>query len=274
MAGPLMVFGFMVLPPLAARSLAGGMSGFFTLSSLVGVAIAVFGFYLSVRLDLPLGPTDVAFGCLMVFILYGVQLLMRKKRAVAMLLLFLLAVGSGCATPKALAPLETQHLAPGPIWLASVRNGTASDLRLPSTNPLRSLAELAGRLSPDYRPTVMDVLRGSLRKELEQRRLAVSLPEERDVRLQSFPFDGASATANARSANLSGWLFLSEIRRWHTDGRAPLRATVNFLLVRIDDGVVSWARQINKTVPVVASGRLDDASLDAIKEILRDVFGA
>lgn len=186
----------------------------------------------------------------------------------------LLLIGTGCAAPTARAPLDTRGLTPGPIWLATVRNSTASDLRLPSTNPLRSLAELAGKLSPDYRPTVMDVLRGSLRKELEQRKLVVSLPEERDARMQSFPFDASAAAANARAASLSGWLLLTEIRRWHTDGRAPLRALVDFRLVRIDDGALRWERQVQKTVPVLVAGRLDEASSDAIKEILREVFGS
>jgi len=54
MAGPLLVFGFMVLPPLAARALARGMVSFFSLSSLLGVGIAISGFYISVQLDLPL----------------------------------------------------------------------------------------------------------------------------------------------------------------------------------------------------------------------------
>ena len=48
MAGPLLVFGFMVLPPLAARTLARGMSSFLSLSSLIGIFIAVLGL-LSIR---------------------------------------------------------------------------------------------------------------------------------------------------------------------------------------------------------------------------------
>jgi ABC-type Mn2+/Zn2+ transport system permease subunit len=81
MAGPLLVFGFMVLPPLVSRALARGMSSFFTLSSVLGLATALGGFYLSVRLDLPLGPTDVALGCVMIFFTYGIQWLLRKIRA-------------------------------------------------------------------------------------------------------------------------------------------------------------------------------------------------
>jgi ABC-type Mn2+/Zn2+ transport system permease subunit len=273
MAGPLLVFGFMVLPPLAARTLARGMGSFLSLSSIIGLVTAVCGFYLSVRLDLPLGPTDVAFGCVAIFAVYAMQAIFRRGGRLAGLLIFSLVMFAGCGTRQPEAPLDPSLLGQGPIWLASVRNGTGAELRLPATNPLRSLGEMAGKLTPDSRPTVMDVLRGSLQRELQQRQMIVSLPEERDVRLQSFPFDGVSAAANARTAKLAGWLWLSEIRRWQTDGGSPLRAVVEMKLVRIDDGAVPWQRQIAKTVPLVGAARLDEISADAVKAILRDVFG-
>ena len=272
MAGPLLVFGFMVLPPLAARALARGMSSFLTVSSLIGLFIAIFGFYLSIRLDLPLGPTDVAFGCAVVFIVYAIQLALRRSRSATALLVAVLIVGLGCSAPKAQAPLDMQALGQSPIWLASVRNSTGSDLRLPGSNPLRSLGEMAGKISPDYRPTVMDLLRGSVKRELEQRKIVVSFPEERDARLQSFPFEAVSAATNARAANLSGWLLLSDIRRWNTDGRAPLSTLVEMRLVRIDNGAISWNKQFQKVVPMVGAARLDEASADAVKEILREMF--
>jgi ABC-type Mn2+/Zn2+ transport system permease subunit len=78
MAGPLLVFGFMVLPPLAARALARGMGSFFSLSALFGVGIAILGFYVSVQLDLPLGPTDVTLGCVVIFLIYAVRAGLRK----------------------------------------------------------------------------------------------------------------------------------------------------------------------------------------------------
>ncbi|MBM4259916.1 MAG: metal ABC transporter permease [Deltaproteobacteria bacterium] len=273
MAGPMLIFGFMVLPPLAARALARGMNRFFTLSCLIGVFVAVVGFYLSVRLDLPLGPTNVAFGCVLIFVIYGVQVMIRKFRGGVVSLLFGFVFVGGCATQSSQHSLDWQSLRQSPVWLASVRNATPSDLRLPSTNPLRSIAEWAGKVSPDYRPTVPDILRGTLRKELEQRKVTVSLPEERDMRMQSFPFDASSAAANARSTDLSGWLLLSEIRRWQTDGRSPLRALVEFKLVRIDNGAVAWERQVSKTVPIAGSGRLDEVTTDGVREILRDVLG-
>ena len=187
------------------------------------------------------------------------------------LLAMLLFLGSACSAQRAVAPLDMQALAQNTVWLAPVRNSTGVDLRLPGTNPLRSLGEIAGKISPDYRPTVMELLRGSVKRELEQRKIVVSFPEERDARLQSFPFEAGSAATHARAANLSGWLLLSDIRRWNTDGRAPLRTWVDMRLVRIDNGTINWERQFHKVVPMVGAARLDEASADAVKEIVRDL---
>lgn len=272
MAGPLLVFGFMVLPPLAARTMAWGMSSFLGLSSLIGVLIAVFGFYLSVRLDLPLGPTDVAFGCAVIFAVYAVQLLLRKGRGGSALALVFALFNLSCAAQKTTLPLEVKGLEPNHIWLGAVRNSSGTDLRLPDSNPLRSLVEMAGKISPDYRPTVMDLLRGGLRRELEQRKIAVSLPEERDARLRSLPADAQSAAAAAREGKLSGWLLIADIRRWQTDGRSPLRAWVVMRLVRIDSGAMRWESEVQKVLPLVGSGRLDEASNDAVKAILSELF--
>jgi ABC-type Mn2+/Zn2+ transport system permease subunit len=73
MAGPLLVFGFMVLAPLSARPFARGTASFFALAALTGFATALLGFYLSIVLDLPLGPTDVALGCLLLFLSHGLS---------------------------------------------------------------------------------------------------------------------------------------------------------------------------------------------------------
>src|SRR5712691_4853827 len=61
--GPLLVFGFLVVPPLAARQITRGMWPFSLAASGIGGATALIGFYLSLRWDLPLGPTDVAVAC-------------------------------------------------------------------------------------------------------------------------------------------------------------------------------------------------------------------
>ena len=59
-AGPLVTFGFLVLPTLAARVLTRGMIGFSILASAIGLLAAFFGFYCAYRFDLPLGPAEVA----------------------------------------------------------------------------------------------------------------------------------------------------------------------------------------------------------------------
>jgi zinc transport system permease protein len=58
--GPTMLFGLLVLPPLAARPFARSMGGFLALSSLAGLAAAVLGMVLSFWADLPLGASIVA----------------------------------------------------------------------------------------------------------------------------------------------------------------------------------------------------------------------
>ena len=271
MAGPLLVFGFMVLPPLAARVLARGMGSFFSLSSLLGVLIALLGFYFSIRLDLPLGPTDVTLGCAVIFLIYAIQSALRKTRGAIGLWLILLVVVSGCSVPAPRSFPDVQALQQDRLWIAAVRNSTRTSLRLPATDPLRSLAEMAQKLDPANRPTVMDLLRDELKNELEQRAVKVGFPEQGDHRLAALPFDAASAAGGARKANLSGYLMLSDIRRWDSDPHGPLRGWVEFRLVRIDDGAVVWQRRVRKVI-ASAGARFDQLSSDAAKEIVREIF--
>lgn len=63
-AGPLVTFGFLVIPPLTARLLTRRMTSFSLLSSALGAVTAFAGFYAAYRLDLPLGPSEVAMASL------------------------------------------------------------------------------------------------------------------------------------------------------------------------------------------------------------------
>src|SRR5215475_14490885 len=170
LAGPLLLFGFLVLPALAARPLVNSMSSFLWLSSLLGLVMAVFGFYSSVRLDLPLGPTDVALGCCLIFLAYALSRI-SPRRALGLIVVSSLALWTyGCGTTTATPPLpQAKALNNETLWLAKVKNSTGLPLLLPATNPLRSLAEMAGKISSDYRESVMDLLRNDLRRDLEQR---------------------------------------------------------------------------------------------------------
>lgn len=57
--GPLVIFGLMVIPPLAARPFARSMPAFYLLASLAGLVTSAGGFMVSYLMDEPLGPTDV-----------------------------------------------------------------------------------------------------------------------------------------------------------------------------------------------------------------------
>src|SRR5262249_39791982 len=56
--GPLVIFAFLVIPPLAALRLVRGIAPVSFVASLIGAGSALVGFVVSYRNDLPLGPTD------------------------------------------------------------------------------------------------------------------------------------------------------------------------------------------------------------------------
>jgi ABC-type Mn2+/Zn2+ transport system permease subunit len=276
MAGPLLVFGFMVLPPLAARPFARGTGAFFALSSLIGVFNAILGFYLSIVLDLPLGPTDVALGCVLLFVSHALNRARARRAAtVAILCLASACVSASCGSrqPTA-APLSSvQGLSESILWVAGARNSTNSELRLPSGNPLRSLGEMTGKLSPDYRPTVMDLLRDSLQSELERRKIKFALPETYDARLGAFSPNPVEAAQTARAGKLSGLLLVTNIQRWSTDGRQVLSTRVDFKLLRVSDGSLMWEKTVQRVISTTGAN-LTQASADAVKEIMRELFGS
>jgi len=64
-AGPLVTFGFLVVPPLTARLVTRRMLSFSLVAAVLGGASAFGGFYLAYRIDLPLGPAEVALASLL-----------------------------------------------------------------------------------------------------------------------------------------------------------------------------------------------------------------
>jgi ABC-type Mn2+/Zn2+ transport system permease subunit len=57
--GPLIAFGFLLIPALTAHLFARNMRQFTILASLCGGAMAFIGFWVAYQADLPVGPTDV-----------------------------------------------------------------------------------------------------------------------------------------------------------------------------------------------------------------------
>lgn len=66
--GPTLVFGLLVLPPLAARNWARSMRAFLVLSALFGVAAVIGGVVASFELDLPLGAAIVGVAALLLLV--------------------------------------------------------------------------------------------------------------------------------------------------------------------------------------------------------------
>jgi ABC-type Mn2+/Zn2+ transport system permease subunit len=67
-AGPLVTFGFLVVPPLTARLVTRRMLSFSLVAAALGGAAAFGGFYCAYRIDLPLGPAEVALASLLLLV--------------------------------------------------------------------------------------------------------------------------------------------------------------------------------------------------------------
>ena len=73
-AGPLVAFGFLVLPVLTAATFAKSLRGNLWLSMLAGLTISLAGFWLSYHFDFPMGDSVVATGCGMLLVSKGLRL--------------------------------------------------------------------------------------------------------------------------------------------------------------------------------------------------------
>jgi hypothetical protein len=215
----------------------------------------------------------VTLGCCLIFLAYGFAQISPRTRAALVLFAGLAVTMSACNARTAATPVpEAKAIRAEQIWLAKVKNSTALSLLLPATNPLRSVAEMAGKISSDYRPSVMDVMRDHLKSELQQRGFQISLPEERDARFPPLPADDKGALRLAREGQLSGVVFVSEIRRWEAEMQRFVRVVADFKLMRINDGAVLWQRRVQGAIPTPSATSLGQASTDAVQAILRDLF--
>jgi ABC-type Mn2+/Zn2+ transport system permease subunit len=83
--GPLVAFGFLIIPPLISYLFARTMRQFIVFASIIGGICALVGFAIAYRKDLPVGPTDVALlGVVFALAFIGkriVQWMQRKRKA-------------------------------------------------------------------------------------------------------------------------------------------------------------------------------------------------
>ena len=76
--GPLIAFGFLLIPALVAHLFARDMKWFVVLAPLVGGVTAFLGFWLAYTKDLPVGPTDVV----LLGLIYVLGLIAQKLAAI------------------------------------------------------------------------------------------------------------------------------------------------------------------------------------------------
>jgi ABC-type Mn2+/Zn2+ transport system permease subunit len=79
-AGPMVVFAFLVLPPLAALRLGGSLLATFACAAAIATVSSLGGFALAYRADLPAGPVYVLVAAAIWLAVSGVQ---RARRSVA-----------------------------------------------------------------------------------------------------------------------------------------------------------------------------------------------
>ena len=76
-AGPIVTFGFLVVPPLTARLITRHMLSFSLVAAGLGAAAAFAGFYCAYRFDLPLGPAQVAVASVVLLVVACARTLSR-----------------------------------------------------------------------------------------------------------------------------------------------------------------------------------------------------
>jgi ABC-type Mn2+/Zn2+ transport system permease subunit len=72
-AGPIVTFGFLVVPPVTARLITRRMLTFSLTSAGLGAMTAFAGFYCAYRFDLPLGPAEVVLASLVLMAVWTVN---------------------------------------------------------------------------------------------------------------------------------------------------------------------------------------------------------
>jgi ABC-type Mn2+/Zn2+ transport system permease subunit len=281
-AGPLLVFGFLVLPALAALRVAPGLGSAFALSAVVAALSFLGGFALSYRADLPAGPACVAVAaaCWLAASLWG--RLSAGGGGAAALLLAALATSQGCASrfeaarERASSPLPRgslpESIASRPIAVLPFTNSTGQALRMP-----RGVIEDAPRALGDPfaepGPSVPDLLQERAALELQRRgfqvvaieRVRAALPHAREEPL-------ATAGAAGR-AGLDGPVLTGVLRRFTLTQTGLLLVWLDLALVDAQSQEILWSGSARRPVPVHSALTWQEVLLDAGAPIFADAFG-
>ncbi len=286
-AGPLVVFGFLVLPPLAALRLAPRLGLAFVLAAAVAAGASVGGFALAYHADLPAGPTSVALAGAAWLLAAGFGRLRTRGRGLrALVVLAALLLGGatllGCATREPgrdPAPLPRGTLPDlsgrGPVVVAPFRNETGDPLRIPDPNPLSELGRAAGDPFADPGRSVPDALQAQAVQALTRRNVAARSVEEARAIYPHAPADAAAAARTAQAAALRSPVLLGTLRRFVlTENGGLLLPRLELALIDPADGSVLWRGEATRPVPVRSALTLQEVLIDAGPALFSQAFGS
>jgi len=272
-AGPLVVFGFLVLPALAALHLAGGLGAAFAISAAIAASSFLGGFALAYRADLPAGPVCVGVAAV-AWLAAALAARLRGRRRALATLLVLGAAGAaslpGCATRGGRAELPAPE--PGrAIAVLPFDNQTGDPLRIPSDLFWKDVPRALGDPFAPPSPTVPDLLAQRAGIELARRGFEIVPPDRVRSAISHAPADPATAARLALQAGFGGPLLLGTLRRF--------TVTDTVLLVRLELSLVDpktrqvlWTGEARQPVPIPAAQTLPEIVLDAGGPIFADAF--
>jgi ABC-type Mn2+/Zn2+ transport system permease subunit len=285
-AGPLLVFGFLVLPPLAALRIAPGLTSAFAISALFATGSFLGGFWVSYHADLPAGPVcvGVVAACWM---LASLVMRLRARHGVAAVLLLALALATspGCATrAERSAAVAEQRAAPlprgtlpepapaHPVTVLPFANATGQRLRM-RQGLLKDVGGALGDPASEDDPTVLTALRQRAAFELERRGFAVVPVEALPPALAHPPQDPLAAARVAADAGVPGPLMTGTLRRFTITETGLLLVRLELALVDLESGQVVWTGAARRPVPIRSALTVQEILLDAGPPIFAEAFG-
>jgi ABC-type Mn2+/Zn2+ transport system permease subunit len=284
-AGPLFVFGFLVLPPLAALRVAPGLASALALAALLGAAAFLGGFAVAYRADLPVGPSAVAVAAGF-WVLGGIVSRLRGRRlAAAVVVLATLAGLSGCSSMRAAReararePLPRGSLPaldpPRPIAVLRFENQTGQALVLASPNPLHDLPRAAGDPFADPPQTVCDALEARAGQELARRGYPVLAPiRVRSVLPQAFGDPARAAEAVKGALGPEPVALVGVLRRFTVTQTGLLLVRLDLALVDPATGRLLWSGSARRPVPIESALTDQEVLLDAAGPLFAEAFGS
>jgi TolB-like protein len=283
--GPLVVFGFLVLPALAALRIAPGIASAFVLSAGIAAVSFVGGFAVAYHADLPAGPVGVAVAAV-IWAAIGLAAQLRERRgavaAAAVLLALLPLLGCagglfGAGNPRTLTALprgSLPELDPArTIAVLPIDNATGSDLRLQNANPLKDLARAAGDPFATPPETVPDLLQQRAIAELQRRGYPVIDFEAVRAAVPHTSDDALSAVHAAARAGLDGYVLYGTLRRFTITNSGLLLVRLEVSLLDTAGAKLLWSGEANRPVSILSALTMQEVLLDAGGPIFVEAFG-